>query len=202
MQTRQLLLDRARWTLGWMSDKELSFLAEVAGDLKANSIIYEIGSFCGKSTLAMADNAPDDCVIHCIDPWDYKIDTFKWSVELNRFDNGDPIIVDLSTFKQFCINLQDHVKSGKVVPHVEKWKDFIPTEKSDFTFIDGDHEYESVKHDILKAKEWTKIGGIIAGHDYPNYDGVFKAINEIFWDGVFVTDTIWWIRNVVTSIGI
>ena len=52
----------------------------------------------------------------------------------------------------------------------------------DFVFIDAAHDYESVKRDILA---WLpKTRGIIAGHDYPAYNGVVTAVDEIFRDRV------------------
>lgn len=47
----------------------------------------------------------------------------------------------------------------------------------DFVYIDANHEYESVKDDL----DWwklLKIGGILGGHDYADWKGVKKAIDE------------------------
>ena len=49
----------------------------------------------------------------------------------------------------------------------------------DFCFIDGSHEYEDVKKDILAYLPKVKVGGILAGHDYDKiWDGVIKAVDE------------------------
>lgn len=58
----------------------------------------------------------------------------------------------------------------------------------DFVFIDGDHSYEAVRHDI--ATWWPKIrsGGVLAGHDHGhprNARGLFgvdRAVNEFCHD--------------------
>jgi len=52
----------------------------------------------------------------------------------------------------------------------------------DFVFIDAAHDYKSVKKDILAWLPKIKEGGYIAGHDYPGYPGVKKAVDEIFGD--------------------
>jgi hypothetical protein len=40
-----------------------------------------------------------------------------------------------------------------------------------------------------------KKGGFISGHDYPRYDGVVKAVNEIFGDLVKTdSDNCWYVR--------
>jgi predicted O-methyltransferase YrrM len=50
----------------------------------------------------------------------------------------------------------------------------------DFIYIDGLHDYESVKADIAGFYPKLKVGGIIAGHDYhlEDWPGVYNAVNE------------------------
>jgi predicted O-methyltransferase YrrM len=52
----------------------------------------------------------------------------------------------------------------------------------DFVFIDASHKYKDVKKDILAWIPKIKDGGVLAGHDYPSYPGVKKAVDEIFGD--------------------
>lgn len=53
-------------------------------------------------------------------------------------------------------------------------------ESLDFCFIDGSHEYEDVKKDILAYLPKVKKGGILAGHDYDRiWQGVINAVDEI-----------------------
>lgn len=51
-------------------------------------------------------------------------------------------------------------------------------EEIDFLFIDGDHEYKSVKedHDLYVPK--VKKGGYIFFHDYRGEEGVKKVVDE------------------------
>lgn len=185
MRTGQLLLDRAIWVIGWMSLEELSFLAEIASELRDGSIVYEIGSLCGRSTRAIADNSPEDCKIYCVDPWNFKVFT-----EDNKY-----IQINRNTYNQFCINLYDHIASNKVIPTMMKWENFIPLQKADLIFIDGNHEYEAAKYDIKKAFNYTKRDGIIAGHDY-NFETVNLAIKEALPNNeIHVRETIWWTRK-------
>jgi predicted O-methyltransferase YrrM len=186
MITGQLFLDKAKWIMGWMSVEELSFLAETARELKSGSVVYEIGSFCGRSSRAIADNAPDDCKIYCIDPWNFKIPTLT----------GETIIVDETTLEQFRVNLWDHILTGKVTPLIMRWENFTSTEKADFIFLDGNHSYGAIEHDISKALEYIKPDGIIAGHDYQNFPDVYKAVNEFFRSSDIRTKgSIWWTRK-------
>ena len=45
-------------------------------------------------------------------------------------------------------------------------------------FIDGGHEYEEVKRDILIWKERLRPGGLLCGHDV-SWPGVRKALTEL-----------------------
>jgi predicted O-methyltransferase YrrM len=51
----------------------------------------------------------------------------------------------------------------------------------DLVFIDGSHEYEDVRHDIIQWSKKVKQGGIIAGHDYGHerWPGVTQAVDEL-----------------------
>ncbi len=50
----------------------------------------------------------------------------------------------------------------------------------DFCFIDGSHEYEDVKRDIMAYLPKMKSGSILAGHDYDvAWSGVIRAVDEV-----------------------
>lgn len=68
----------------------------------------------------------------------------------------------------------------------------------DFCYIDGDHNYESVKLDIELCYPKVKIGGILGGHDFvQEHQGVVKAWIERFGrDKLFVSNRdVWVIKN-------
>ena len=59
---------------------------------------------------------------------------------------------------------------------VKKYED----ESIDFCFIDGSHEYQDVKADILAYLPKVKKGGILSGHDYDRiWSGVIQAVDEV-----------------------
>jgi predicted O-methyltransferase YrrM len=176
----QLSIAKALLIDGWMSERELSFLAELAQDCKS---IIEIGSYRGRSCRALADNSPDDCKIDCVDSWNYQI---YWS-------NGKIQTVDLTDFGSFYCSLGDHIKKGKVRFHIKSWMDYIPRDRVDFVFIDGDHTSKSVEEDIKKALWVVKPGGIIAGHDY-NWKSVSDVVDK-FFPKIRLEDTIWMARR-------
>jgi predicted O-methyltransferase YrrM len=182
----KVILDKALATPGWMSIRELTWLANVA---RSCSCIVEFGSFLGRSTRALADNAPENAKIYAVDPWNgpYKL------------DSGENLeVVDTYVMPQFIANLREYVESGKVIPIRNFSYNFYLTdyEYADMVFIDGDHRYDTVVKDIKKALWLLKPNGIICGHDYAfsTWPGVKKAVDKMLTN-VTVEDTIWWTRK-------
>lgn len=81
----------------------------------------------------------------------------------------------LEPFKDRVIWIRDKFKANQI------------PEPLDFIYIDGQHTYEAVTHDIRHATLLVKPGGIIAGHDYYPEDhylnakfGVGEAVRDYF----------------------
>lgn len=177
MIASQVDISRALSIQGWMSEKELTWLASKAQKCK---VIIEVGSFKGRSARALADNLPEDGVLHCVDPWN---------------GNYPGVLPPINTFvfPEFYANLRDHIISGKVIPHREFFDCFdFGRGRADMVFIDGDHSYDGVKADILHAFKMVRVGGYLCGHDYSpeNWPGTVKAVNELV-KVQRVEDTIW-----------
>lgn len=58
--------------------------------------------------------------------------------------------------------------------------ELINFEELDFCFIDAAHDYESVKSDIIAWLPKVKKGGWMIFHDYGLFEGVTKAVDEMF----------------------
>lgn len=178
----QVNIERALTIGGWMSERELIWLATQAS--KYNRIV-EFGSFHGRSTRALADNSPDDAHIWAVDPWSGEY----------RTENGDVMEqVDTYVMPYFCMNLMDHIRTGKVTPFRTWSYRFSLPHLVDMVFIDGDHRYQTVIKDINKAIELLENNGLICGHDWdhPTWPGVRKAVTELLGNDIQVEDSIWW----------
>ncbi len=80
----------------------------------------------------------------------------------------------------------------------------LPYHHPGFVYIDGAHNYETVREDLLAWWPVVVPGGILAGHDYtPEADGVRRAVDEFAQaEGVNVHLTLdldecrsWWIEK-------
>lgn len=176
----QINIEKALAIGGWMSERELIWLATQAITKKS---IVEFGSFHGRSTRALCDNTSG--IVWAVDPWngDY------------YFDSGEKISVDTFVYPYFCQNLRDHIQSGRLIPHRGFSYSFKLEGKVDMVFIDGDHRYETVLKDIKKAYELLHDGGLICGHDYnhPDWPGVKQAVTKLI-DNFEVEHTIWYTK--------
>lgn len=169
---------------GWMSEKELTWLATQASKCMR---IVEFGSHHGRSTRAIADNAPEGAKIWAVDPWGGRYLT----------DDGREV-ADINTYVMpyFIRNLNDHIQSGKVIPVRNFSYNFTFMDSMDMVFLDGDHRYETVKRDINIVLSILPKHGLICGHDYghPLWPGVKMAVDELL-SSVNVVETIWWTRK-------
>lgn len=145
---------------GWLTTEEGEALAGLAKDRFA----LEIGSYCGRSTVWIARSA-----LH-VDA----VDTF----------DGRAIDADgegLKTLADFTFNMERYGVGSRVTAHKGTSEDVVPklAKRIQFAFIDGAHDYESVRKDIDLCLGVMDVGGIIAFHDYNNENGVKKAVNEL-----------------------
>lgn len=81
---------------------------------------------------------------------------------------------------------RDRLGLGETVRLVTAWSAEyslrVPARLYDVVFIDGGHEYRSVREDILAYQDKVRSGGILAGHDYGNdveWPGVRVAVDEL-----------------------
>lgn len=158
---------------GWFDFEDVYFKAIV--HFPENSHFVEVGSWKGKSSAFMAVeilNSGKNIKFDCIDTWDGKGNNGEYDEDIDVINN--------SLYETFLKNMEPVV--GHYTPirmlSIEASK-LYEDESLDFVYIDGSHDYESVKEDILAWIPKVKIGGVIAGHDY-DHAGVKQAVDELF----------------------
>lgn len=146
---------------GWLSIIEGTALAKYAVDKKC----LEIGSFKGKSANYIAPVAES---LVCIDP--FRADA-----------GGQDQHVDYTTLQEFLKNTD---KFKNITPVIGKSEDVygqFQDGQFEMMFIDGMHDYDSVKSDIEKYWPKLKVGGYMCFHDYQkDWTGVIKAVDGFF----------------------
>jgi predicted O-methyltransferase YrrM len=156
---------------GWFSLEEGLAFHNHAQKVTGQGVIVEIGSWQGKSTIFLAKGslAGKKMPVYAIDP-------HVGSAEHQK--DGE-----VWTFDIFKKNIENFSVDSLVKPIVKmSWdaaKDF--NEKIEFLFIDGAHDYDSVKKDIADWFPRLLDGGTVAFHD-SDWPGVMGALKEDIYD--------------------
>jgi len=136
---------------GWLTEEEGHALYELA----RGKVVLEIGSYCGRSTVCIAQAAER---VHAVDPFDGR-------------GTPDPT----STLEIFKLTLSDFDVSGKVTTHIGTSAEAILPEGFDMAFIDGAHDFRSVMTDVAIARKVLKPGGLLVFHDYRTFPGEYDS---------------------------
>jgi hypothetical protein len=171
----KVIIENWVYRQGNMSLYELYAVSSIAQNLNP-SVIFEIGTFDGRTTLHMALNTGETTRINTLDIPPEDLHSAKL-----KLDSGDPQLMDKRQFRigECFIN---RAESRKITQHLE---DSAAFDFADFTgkvglfFVDGAHSYEYIKSDTENALKSLKEDGIILWHDYGNVIDVVNYLNEL-----------------------
>ena len=154
---------------GFLNNKEGSLLYDLAKDVKGKGVILEIGSFKGKSTIWLSKGSEQGNRIAV-----YAVDHHTGSPEHRKGKD------ELWTFDEFKRNIGDAGVSDLVTPIVRTSVEAASSfeEPIELLFIDGGHDYDSVKSDYHAWSSKVVEGGIIAFHD-SEWPGVSQFLEEL-----------------------
>ena len=154
---------------GWCSFTDL--YAEMVAKARPNAVFVEIGTWKGKSAAFMGVE-----IVNSGKPIKfYTVDHFRGSP--NHGDNPDVAAGRLEAIARHNLAPLKGVVEIIALPSVEAAQRFEDG-SVDFLFIDGTHDYENVKADLLAWLPKLRPGGHIAGDD-ANWRGVKEAAREL-----------------------
>jgi predicted O-methyltransferase YrrM len=162
------VLERALSVEGLTKLSELVLLYDLAKTMPVNAVVVEVGSYRGRSTLAIAEGLEG-----ISGPTLIAVDTFSgdpgWET---RLDPGNArAIFDRNTAGiQFLRVIQ--------APSLEA-ADQVADRSVDWVFIDALHDYRSVVADIGAWSSKLKPAGLLSGHDWGR-EGVTDAVLRVF----------------------
>ena len=122
------------------------------------------------------------------------IDHFEGSPEHQRMPKYKPVNLYEITNKNLS-PLSDKINYEIIKLSSEESSKNYKDDSLDFVFIDGAHEYLSVKSDINLWYPKIRKGGVICGDDYcDDWKSVVNAVDDIFGDKVvFLPNKHWWV---------
>lgn len=137
------------------------------------SLIMEIGTYDGGTTVNLAANTQENGAVYTIDlPPDFK----KYDLSINSFnDNKSNFVLSGSQYKR----TEFAYRINQIYCDSAKYNFADLNVMFDLFFIDGNHDYNYVKKDTESALRYTKKGGVIVWHDYGMIEDVSKYIDEI-----------------------
>lgn len=161
----------------------LNELAVINGIILNNNPlrIFEIGTFDGRTTINMAANSSNECVIFTLDL--EQRDVLETKFQLGEGDKFLATNRGISGQRFINLNKSDYTVKDKIVQlygdsATFNFKPYYNT--IDLVFVDAAHSYDYVIHDTNIAFQLLKNGkGIILWHDYKIYPDVVKAIDTI-----------------------
>jgi MMP 1-O-methyltransferase len=146
---------------GWLTDEEGQALYSLAKECTGRGSIVEIGSFKGRSTicLAMGSRAGHGVRIYAVDThYGPRLEEFKQNIERAGIDD---LVEPLAGRSQ------------------EVAFDF--DEPIELLFIDGAHDYESVRQDFERWVPKLVEGGVVAMHDTTWDEGPRRVAEELVY---------------------
>ncbi len=184
---------------GWLLLTEAVTLYDIATNIKSsNPVICEIGVWKGKSSYIFATAMKQKGgTVYSIDPFNGDGDKASTDIYHEEMEKLDTSLLEnfKNTITKF--ELQNFIK---ILPMTsEKARINFPEPKIDFLFIDGNHEYESVKQDYTLWTPLVPSGGIIILHDVgaTHVDGPKRIFNE-----QVLNNSVWKDARIIGEMGI
>jgi len=177
---------------GWFNFSQVyAWMVDAAPD---PAVFVEVGAWLGRSTAYLARRVQASgkrIQLYVVDSWTGSPGEFWHEKEVARYGG--------ELFAVFCANM---TRLGVLdllhpirAPSVQAADEFAD-ESADFVYIDAAHDYESVAADLRAWWPKVKVGGWIAGHDYPTWEGVQQAVDEFFGRvSLFPSATSWIVRK-------
>jgi hypothetical protein len=168
------ILERIHPIEGWLTDAEADVLiaaaAHVCTMFPPNHAIVEVGSFQGRSTVALASVAAllsPSVRIHAIDPHEG---------EAGAADQRERYAPTLARLQHNLLRagIAEQVVVRRARSYEVDWEGPIS-----LLFVDGLHDYENCARDFHHFQPHLAAGGLAAFHDYGDWPGVTAVVGEL-----------------------
>jgi hypothetical protein len=148
-------------------------------------MMFEIGTFDGRTSLNMANSSPSDSIVYTLDLPASQIDSA--ALPISSFDRNyiDKEISGSRIAGQDCAAKIIQLSGDSATFDYDAFWG-----KMNFVLVDGAHTYEYALSDSEVARRLLGDNeGIILWHDYGNCEGVTRALNHLyskedFWRGM------------------
>jgi hypothetical protein len=190
-----ILPSESDYVQGWNSNEPI--FEDLITKIRPRNII-EVGTWLGGSAINMSKIIKKlnlDTKIYCVDTWLGAEEFWTGAAhtpERNlKCKNGYPQV-----YFDFLSNVVKHEVQDIIIPIPNT--SFIGSKilkhmgiTADLIYVDGSHEYEDVKLDIINYMDILNSNGVMFGDDI-GWGGVNKAVNEILKDDIEIIQNNFW----------
>lgn len=179
-----------RWTRikGYFEASEALAMQELVAGLPQGARVAELGTFQGRSAVAIACALPPGGVLFCVDHFVNTVlapGQAKPPLEEVIRENLDCLAANLDAFG---VRNRVTVLRGRTRDAAERFA----AESLDLVFVDAGHQYEDVKADLADWYPKVRPGGWLVCDDCtPEWPGVVQAIQETRLAGELIAPTLW-----------
>jgi len=142
--------------------------------LPKNSIGAEVGVFKGEFAQEMLE-VVSPSMLYLIDPWRGMINSGDKNGQNLEYINGNEY------YTKVILPKFGGMSNVKVLREESTILNSFEDNSIDWIYVDADHQYHSVKHDLALAYSKVKVNGYILGHDYNHtiHPSVVRAVDEL-----------------------
>jgi predicted O-methyltransferase YrrM len=153
---------------------ELAYLAMLTIALQPK-VIFEFGTFRGRTALNFGLNSPADCRIFTLDlPPEGRAEV------VGRVNTADASIIRASETGSDYQGSEVAHKIEQLLGNSTSF-DFRPFYgQVDLAFIDGGHDYQVARSDTRSALAMVRPGGLVVWHDFGNYGDYYDVVRAVF----------------------
>lgn len=159
---------------GNVSERELITICRLTQSLQPK-VVFEFGTFDGRTTLNLALNAAPDATVYTLDLPRAAVASAVGNIHRDEIQYAEKA--------QSGVRYRGtDVESRIVALEGDSGNfDFSPYQgRADFVFVDASHTFDYVINDSLEALRLLGDGGgMIVWHDYGRWDGVTAALHEL-----------------------
>ena len=169
--------------VGWFDLPKAILMQQAVKSLAPGSVLIELGSFQGRSSVALAAVLPPNSVLYCVDH-------FRGSEEHKQMNIDTSNLLGAFQENLIKFGVKEKIKT-LVMSTTEALGHFSPA-SLDLVFLDAAHDYESVRRDLLDWYPKLKPGGYLFCDDcHTNWPGVMQAIQSVNLPGQIVVPALW-----------
>jgi predicted O-methyltransferase YrrM len=168
---------------GWFDLPKAIAIQQVVKQLRPGARLVELGSFQGRSSVALAAVLPPGGVLYCVDH-------FRGSEEHHqaRMELGDLQESFRRNVERF--GMMDRIRV-LALPTTGAADQFAAA-SVDLLLLDAAHDFASVRADLAHWYPKLKPGGFLACDDYhANWPGVLQAIEDCGLQGRLIAPSLW-----------